>query len=207
MAATPLLLKAFGEGDIASLRWVVLIYSLVSLAALVDFAVLARPRPPRPPKRTEAEAPGEEVSIDLRALGALFGLHDFRLLCAVIFIDNGVFVGLIQLIEKILKPKGIETGTAGNIRAVMVLAGVVGCLVLPAVSDRIMRRKPFLVLAAVAAAPTLFLMGILRISAQIFVVGGLLGFFLLAPSPCSWPWRGRPPAPPSPGRPPAFFSC
>ncbi|MGQ9537409.1 MAG: MFS transporter [Actinomycetota bacterium] len=183
MAATPPLLKAFGEGDIASLRWVVLIYSLVSLAALIVFAVLARPRPPRPPKRTEAEALGEEVSIDLRALRALFGLPNFRLLCAVIFIGNGVFVGLMQLIEKILKPKGIETGTAGNIGAVMILAGVVGCLVLPAVSDRIMRRKPFLVLAAAAAAPTLFLIGILRSSAQIFVVGGLLGFFLLSALP------------------------
>ncbi|MDI7252937.1 MAG: MFS transporter [Actinomycetota bacterium] len=157
MALTPPLLKAFGEGHIASLRWVVFIYSLVSLAALVLFALLARPRPPKPPRRTESEALGEEVAIDLKALRALFGLHDFRLLCAVIFIGNGVFVGLMQLIEKILKPKGIETGTAGNIGAVMVLAGVVGCLVIPAISDRLMRRKPFLVLAAAAAAPTLFL--------------------------------------------------
>ncbi len=183
MAVTPPLLRAFGEGNIASLRWVVLIYSLVSLAALVVFAVLGRARPPRPPRRTEAQALGEEVSIDLKALRSLLGLHDFRLLCAIIFIGNGVFVGLMQLIEKILKPKGIDTGTAGNIGAVMVLAGVVGCLVLPGISDRLMRRKPFLLLAAAAAAPTLFLMGVLRSPAQMFVVGGLLGFFLLSALP------------------------
>ncbi|WP_287154926.1 MFS transporter, partial [Candidatus Solincola tengchongensis] len=180
---TPPLLKAFGEHDVASLRWLVLIYSLVSLASLVLFALLGRSRPPKPPHRTESEALGEEVAINLGALRALFGLHDFRLLCAVIFIGNGVFVGLMQLIEKILKPKGIETGTAGNIGAVIVLAGVVGCLVLPAISDRLMRRKPFLILAAAAAAPTLFLMGVLRSAAQIFVVGGFLGFFLLSALP------------------------
>ncbi len=183
MAVTPPLLKAFGEHDVASLRWLVLIYSLVSLASLVLFALLGRSRPPKPPHRTESEALGEEVAINLGALRALFGLHDFRLLCAVIFIGNGVFVGLMQLIEKILKPKGIETGTAGNIGAVIVLAGVVGCLVLPAISDRLMRRKPFLILAAAAAAPTLFLMGVLRSAAQIFVVGGFLGFFLLSALP------------------------
>lgn len=183
LAVTPPLLKALGEEEIASLRSVVLIYSLVSLAALALFALLARSRPPKPPKRTEEVELGEEVALNLGALRTLFGLHDFRLLCVVIFIGNGVFVGLMQLIEKILKPKGIETGTAGNIGAVIVLAGVVGCLVLPSISDRIMRRKPFLVLAAAAAAPTLFLLGVLENTVLIFIVGGILGFFLLSALP------------------------
>ncbi|MBC7246414.1 MAG: MFS transporter [Actinobacteria bacterium] len=183
LAATPPLLKALGENEISSLRWVVLIYSLISLAGLVLFALLGRARPPRPPKRTEKEALGEEAAINLKGLRSLFALHDFRLLCLIIFIGNGSFVGLMQLIEKILKPKGIGTGTAGNIGAVIVLAGVVGCIVLPSISDRIMRRKPFIVLAALAAAPTLFLVGALENTALIFIVGGVLGFFLLSALP------------------------
>ncbi len=183
LAATPPLLKAFGETEIGSLRWVVLIYSLVSLASLVLFALLGKARPPKPPKRTEREALGEEAAINLKSLRSLFALHDFRLLCVIIFIGNGSFVGLMQLIEKILNPKGIETGTAGNIGAVIVLAGVVGCVVLPSISDRIMRRKPFIVLAALAAAPTLFLIGALENAALLFIVGGTLGFFLLSALP------------------------
>ena len=183
LAVTPPLLKALGENDIGSLRWVVLIYSLVSLAGLFLFALLGRARPPKPPKRTEKEALGEEAAINLKGLRSLFALHNFRLLCLIIFIGNGSFVGLMQLIEKILKPKGIETGTAGNIGAVIVLAGVAGCIVLPSISDRIMRRKPFIVLAALMAAPTLFLMGALENTALIFVVGGILGFFLLSALP------------------------
>lgn len=183
LALTPPLLKAFGENNIASLRWVVFIYSLVSLAGLVLFALLGRARPPKPPERTESETLGEEVSINLAGLRSLFSLRNFRLLCVIILIGNGSFVGLMQLIEKILKPKGIDSSTAGNIGAVVVLAGVVGCVVLPSISDRLMRRKPFLLLAAGVAAPAFFLIGALRSAAAVFVAGGLLGFFLLSALP------------------------
>ncbi len=183
MAATPSLLEAFGEGEISSLRWVALVYSMAALTGFVLFALLGKARPPHPPRRSEADALGGEVSIDLGAVRALFRLRNFRILCAIILIGNGSFVGLMQLIEKILAPKGIGTTTAGNIGAAMVLAGVAGCVLLPALSDRMMRRKPFLLLAAGAAIPTMLLLGVLEGTPALFVVGGLLGFFLLSALP------------------------
>jgi len=183
LALTPALLKGFGEGDISSLRLVVLIYSLAALAGFILFALFGKARPPRPPKRTEGEALGEDVAINMKSLRSLFGLHNFRVLCVIIFIGNGSFVGLMQLIEKIMEPKGIDTTTAGNIGAVMVVAGVAGCIVIPLLSDKFMRRKPFLLLAALVAAPTLFLVGALESTLLIFIVGGVLGFFLLSALP------------------------
>jgi len=182
LAVTPPLLKALGEHSLDSLRWLVLIYSLVAAAAFLVFAFLGRARPPRPPKRTE-KGELEEAPLSWESFKALFRLHDFRILCLVIFIGNGSFVGLMQLIEKIMKPKGIETSVAGNVGAVVVLAGVVGCVVIPAVSDRIMRRKPFIILAAAASIPAFFLLGALENVFLIFVVGGFLGFFLLSALP------------------------
>lgn len=183
LALTPALLGAFGESELSSLRSVVLIYSIAALAGLVLFALLARARPPKPPQRTEEEVVSEEVAINWRSVRTIFRLHNFRILCVIIFIGNGVFVGLMQLIEAILEPKGISSGTAGNIGAVIVLMGVVGCVVLPAISDKMMRRKPFILLAAAVAAPTLFLIGALDTVALIFVVGAALGFFLLSAYP------------------------
>jgi MFS family permease len=101
----------------------------------------------------------------------------------LLFLGNGAFIGLLQLLEKILKPKGISSGTAGNIGAVIVLAGIVGCVVLPSISDKIKRRKPFIILAAVSAVPTIFLIAALKGALPIFVVGGFLGFFLLSAFP------------------------
>ncbi len=180
---SPVLLEAFGETEVSSLRWIVLIYSVAATAALALFALLGRARPPLPPQREEAEVLGGDAAIDWKSMGAIFTLHDFRLLCVIIFIGNGAFVGLLQLLEKILAPQGISTTTAGNIGAVMVVAGVAGCVVIPAVSDKLMRRKPFLVLAAAMAVPTILLIGTLESVPLIFVTGALLGFFLFAAYP------------------------
>ena len=183
LALTPVLLKAFGETRLASLRWVVLIYSLAAVAALALFALLARPAPAKPPKRTEQDIAGEEVSFRWSRFSAILKLRNFRLICLIIFIGNGAFVGLMQLIEKIMQPKGIDSSTAGNIGAVIVIAGVVGCVVLPSISDKLMRRKPFVLLAAGVTAPIILLIGGLQTTALIFVTGIFLGLFLLGVYP------------------------
>jgi nitrate/nitrite transporter NarK len=184
-ALTPPLLAAFGETSISSLRWITLIYSIAATAGLVVFALLAKAKPPRPPEREEREILGEDAAINWDSARAIFRLHNFRLLCVILFIGNGAFIGLLQLLEKILEPKGWanNSSTAGNIGAVMVVAGVLGCVVIPALSDKMMRRKPFLILAAAMAIPTIFLIAILGSTVSIFVVGGFLGFFLFAAYP------------------------
>lgn len=182
-AVTPPLLEALGENSLGSLRTVVLIYNLVAVAALALFFLLARKAPPRPPKRTEEELQSESAAIDWGSFRKILGLYDFRLLCVIIFIGNGAFVGILQLLESLMKPKGIGTTTAGNIGAALVLAGVVGCVALPALSDRYMRRKPFLIVAAIVAMPTLFLMGALRSVPGIFVTAAFAGFFIFAAYP------------------------
>jgi len=183
LALTPALFEAFGENELSSLGWIALIYSLAALVGLVLFVLLAKDKPPKPPKRTEEEIVSEEVAINWKSVRTIFGLHNFRILCVIIFIGNGAFVGLMQLIEPILEPKGISSTTAGNIGAVMVVLGVVGCVVLPAISDKMMRRKPFVLLAAGVAAPTIFLIGALDNTALIFVTGAVMGFFLLSAYP------------------------
>ncbi|MBN2025834.1 MAG: MFS transporter [Actinobacteria bacterium] len=181
-AATQPMLEAFGD-DLGALRMVVLIYSLAAVVGFIVFALFGKARPPKPPKRAEQEALGEDVAINMKSLRSLFGLKNFRILCVIIFVGNGSFVGLMQLIEDILGPKGITSETAGYIGAVMVVAGVAGCVLIPAISDKLMWRKPFLLLAAFMAAPTLFLVGALDSTVLIYLVGAVLGFFLLSALP------------------------
>ena len=183
LALTPALLNAFGKHQLSSLRWIVLIYNLIAVAALVLFFLLAKKQPLKPPKRTEDELQAESAAINWGSFRKIFALYDFRLLCIILFIGNGAFVGILQLLEKILKPKGIGTTTAGNIGAVMVLAGVVGCVVLPALSDKYMRRKPFLILAACVALPTLFMIGALKGVPAIYINAVFAGFFIFAAFP------------------------
>ena len=178
---TPALLGK--DPTMSSLRFVVLIYSIIAVTGAVLFAIFAKAKPPKPPKRLEVDLQSEEAAINWASLGKIFSLYNFRLLCVLILVGNGVFIGILQLLEKILKPKGISTDTAGIIGGVMVFAGILGCIVIPAISDKMMRRKPFIILAACVATPCVFLIGALKGTAMIFVIGGITGFFLFAAFP------------------------
>lgn len=188
-AATPPLLDAFGGTPEHALRMVVLVYSIAAAAGAVIFALLAKPRPPKPPKRTELELQGETAAINWRSVRAILDVYNFRLLLVIIFIGNGAFVGILQLIEKIIGPKMPDStaktisSTAGNIGAVMVVAGVLGCVIIPLISDKLMMRKPFLILAAGVAVPTLILIGVLENITAIYIVSAFAGFFLFSAYP------------------------
>jgi MFS family permease len=182
LALTPALLSGFGD-NIGAIKWLVLVYSIAAAAGAVLFAVLAKAKPPKPPNRTEGELQSESAAIDFGSFKKIFGLYDFKLLCVILFIGNGAFVGILQLIDQILKPKGISQATSGYIGAVMVIAGVVGCVVIPSLSDHYMMRKPFLLIAAAVAIPTLFLIAQLKSTPQIYIVVIFTGFFLFSAYP------------------------
>lgn len=183
LALTPVLLNSFGKNKLSSLRLIMLIYGLAAIAGLVVFVILARAHPPKPPKRIEHDVVTEGAVINWRSIRAIFRLHNFRLLCAILFIGSGTFIAFLQLIEKIMKPKGISSATAGNIGAVMVFAGVAGCVIMPSISDKIMRRKPFILLATIVAIPTIFLIGAVENTVLLFVIGGVIGFSILSAYP------------------------
>jgi MFS family permease len=63
------------------------------------------------------------------------------------------------------------------------IAGMAGSVVLGAASDRVRRRRPFLVAGGVAAAPTLWLLGHLGSLGPLLAAAFVLGFFLLAALP------------------------
>ncbi len=191
-AITPSLLKSFGENT-SGLRTLILVYSLASLAGLILFAIFGKAKPDKPPKRTEHEIQVEGASINWGSLKTIFSLYDFRILCAIIFVGNGAFVGILQLLEKILKPKHVSTGSAGNIGAIMVLAGIIGCIVIPTISDKVKKRKPFILIAAAVAIPGLFFFAAMKGNGvfglgpsglvPLYLIGGIVGMFLFAAFP------------------------
>ena len=168
LALTPALLKAFGD-TLSGVRWLVLVYSLAATVSVILFWMFAKGKPPKPPKRTEQELQEEGAA--------------FKLLCIIMFLGFGAVTAILQLIDQILKPKGISSTTSGLIGAVMVIAGVIGCVVIPALSDKYRRRKPFILLSAGMAVPGLFLMAQLSSTTQIYLVSVFTGFFLVAAYP------------------------
>jgi MFS family permease len=155
------------------------IYGIASAIAAVLFFGFAREHPPTPPC-----PPGqEERSLVLDGLRQALRKKYFVLLMVIFFVGLGVFNAVTTWIEDIVKPRGFSITEAGITGGLMVMGGIVGALVLPALSDHFRRRVVFMVLALVGA--TLGLVGITFATSYWLLLTSafVLGFFLLAAGP------------------------
>jgi predicted MFS family arabinose efflux permease len=124
----------------------------------------------------------EELSMRQALARVLRSATQWRLSVAL-FLGFGLYLGITTWLEEMLKPRGIDETGAGLVAGTITIAGMVGSVLLGAASDGIRRRKPFLVTAGVAAAPTLWLLGHLGSLGPLVGAAFMLGFFLLAALP------------------------
>ncbi|MFF8474263.1 MFS transporter [Streptomyces sp. NPDC015414] len=122
------LLGAFlpGESHIPTLTLITALIAMDSGLCLVGAL--------RFPPQTSRES--ASVTSGLRAFRAAFGNRRVRRLCAVVAIPMGAFIALATFVQPLLAPAGVSESTAGLILALTMIAGVIGCAVLPIWADR-----------------------------------------------------------------------
>jgi MFS family permease len=157
-----------------------LIYGIMGLAGVALFYALVRPKPQTPARELEVE----EAISNWSGIKTILRMRDFVMLGFVALIGIGVFNGLATWLEKILNElHGIAMTDAGTIAAILIFSGMLGCIIIPMVSDRIGRRKPFLLLAPSIGALAIILLMLAKGFALNMVNGVLLGFFLISAFP------------------------
>lgn len=164
------------QGGIAKM---LLVYGVGALIAGVVFLVVAREHPPTPPGPPEQE----ERALMFDGLKQALRKKDFLLLMLIFFIGLGVFNAVTTWIEDIVRPRGFSIVQAGYAGGLMIAGGVIGALILPALSDHYRRRVPFIVLAIVGAIPGLVGITLATSSSLLMISAFVLGFFLLSSGP------------------------
>ncbi len=173
MALTPFLSLQAGLANM------LLIYGAGALVAAVVFLAFARERPPSP-----SDLPGQaERALMFDGLKQALRKPDFLLLLLIFFIGLGVFNAVTTWIEDIVRPRGFTITQAGAAGAMMILGGVIGALIMPALSDRYRRRVPFIILALAGATPGLIGVAYASSGWLLSLSGFVLGFFLLSSGP------------------------
>jgi len=156
-----------------------MIYAAVAVIGALFFLIVARAKP------AVAVEPDDEASeaFSRKAFRRVVRSRDIGLLSAAFFIGVGLFTALATWLEKVLEPFGIGLTDAGIVGGVFIVGGIVGSIVIPALSDKTGRRKPFLVgeLLVSAVALMIFVTG----GSFLFLLAGafVLGFFLMPSLP------------------------
>jgi MFS family permease len=171
--ATPVLVESL------SFQTMLLIYGAIGLLGIVLFFTLVKTKPETPVRELEAQA-----EVGWRGIGHILKIRNFVILGFIALIGIGVFNGLATWLQKILyELHQIPMTDGGNIFALLILSGIIGCIVIPLVSDKIMRRKPFLIAAGAVGAMGVFALMISKSYSLNMLNGILLGFFMISALP------------------------
>lgn len=121
-----------------------LVLEAVLAAIPVLWLALALRRPP-------AYRDAEHVAIARGTARALWALPPMRTLCGLVFVGFGVFVALATWLQTLLAPDGVSEATAGALLVGMVIAGIVGCAVIPELVARRHAERSFMRTAVVVS--------------------------------------------------------
>jgi MFS family permease len=181
MAATPFVVSSAGMSGM--LVW----YGVVSVVGAVASLALIRERPPTPPSETDQD---ERFKV-FEGLRHILKQRDMQILLLLFFVGLGMFNAISTWIEQIVNPRGFGPEEAGIIGAVMVVGGILGAGILPVLSDRSRRRKPFLVVAVAGMAPGLVGLAFAATLPLLLMSSFVFGFFLMSAYPIGFQYSAE----------------
>lgn len=132
----------------------------------------------RPGQRT-----AEHAVIARGAARVLWALTPMRILCGLVFLGFGIFVALATWLQTLLEPEGVSEAAAGGLLVGMVIAGILGCAVLPPLIARRGAERAFMRSVVIASCLGCVALGLVPLLGVRAVVIAVMGLFLLPALP------------------------
>ncbi len=173
MLLTPYLTAEFG------LIQMLYIYGVVAVVVAFIFILFAKERPKSAPCHAHEEA----RSLVWDGLRDTLRNKNFYWLLLIFFVGLGIFNSVTTWIEDILRPRGFTAEQAGYTGGMMIMGGILGALIMPILSDRLQKRKLFIIIALVGCIAGLTGVTFANNYSLLLVSGLVLGFFLLSAGP------------------------
>jgi len=164
-----------------------MIYGAVAAATTLIFIIFTREAPPTPPC-----PPGQEIrALMLDGLKKMLRMKDVWILMVLFLVGMGVFNGISTWIESIVRPKGFTISQAGNLGGALLIGGIIGAIIIPVLSDRMRKRKIFLLVGMALSIPGLI--GVIFASSYWLVIGSMfiLGLFLMSLAPVGYQYAAE----------------
>ncbi|HEY2772671.1 MAG TPA: MFS transporter [Candidatus Binatia bacterium] len=171
MIVTPMAID--GGGAAQSIHRLFIDYGVVTAIAATLVLGLLRERPASPPGPDE---PRVELREGLRLI-----FRDRGMIQVLVFflLGLGMFNAISTCIDQICEQKGLSVDQTGLVGGLMLIAGIAGAVVLPLLSDRKRRRRPFLILSTLGMLPGLAGLAASSNYWALLLSSFVFGFFLL----------------------------
>ncbi len=170
MMLTPLLVNRIGLRDVLS------VYAGITVLGTVLFLLFGRNNP----NIAVEEAREERQLKGLQAYRDILGMKDFIILVFLMFIGLGFFAGIMTWIDEIFVPNGFTAVRTGLIGGAIIAGGIAGAVIIPLLSEKIQKRKPFLLAGTVVGSISMYPFFNVHGFTTAIVIAGVIGFFIIA---------------------------
>jgi MFS family permease len=194
MLVTPMLvgsdpsLPDYGSG-FEKMLWIYGIFSLV--AALGSLALIRNREPTKDDERVERYT-------FRKGIAHILVNRDMRITIFLFLLGLGIFNAISSMTDSIAEGVGVEDSD-GLIGGVMLIGGIIGAVIIPTLSDRYKRRKPFLVICIAGMLPAVTALAfagelasdpetVYRIS---LAASFALGFFVMSAGPVGFQYAAE----------------
>jgi MFS family permease len=178
---SPILFLKYG---IASM---LLIYGIAAAVSTIIFIIFTREAPPEPP----CPAGEETRALMLGGFKDMIKMKDIWILMFLFLVGMGVFNGISTWIESIVRPKGFGISQAGNLGGALLIGGIIGAALIPMLSDKLHKRKDFLLAGVALSVPSLI--GVVYAGSYWLLLASMfaLGFFLMSLAPVGYQYAAE----------------
>lgn len=124
-----------------------------------------------------------DETLDSRTILTLLKSKYLWFIAMIIFLAMGYFNGLTNWLAPLIAPRGFSEIQAGNITASLIVGGIFGAMLIPMLSDKLKKRRIFILLAACVGMLLTYPLMISQSYIGSLLISAVLGFFLLSGYP------------------------
>ena len=150
-----------------------LTYGVAAFIVLFLFFILGK----------EAETEVFEEEYRLKEYVDVLKNRNVFILSIIAFIGVGIFTAYLTWVEPVLEDHGLDVETAGLTASTLLFGGIFGSILIPALSDRVGKRRPFLFVCFALSAVLFYIhtltFGVIMLAVVLFI----LGFFFISALP------------------------
>ncbi len=164
----------------ANVQSILYLDTILAVILTVVFFAVARDKPPKPP----------DIDVLAEVTPSIRGMLKDRNVWFIsfgFFAGFGIFIGLTAIIEELLLSLGIPVvaglGAPVIVMVLLLVSGIFGAVLVPLISDKVGKRKPFLMVSLVVGIIATFILGTTNITEVSYMSAAILGFFLIAVMP------------------------
>jgi sugar phosphate permease len=169
------------------------IYGWLTFGVAVLTLLLLRERPPTPPGEDSLERHSFA-----KGVAHILKLRDMQITLLLFFVGLGIFNAVSSMTDAIAENAGVQDSD-GLIGGLMLIGGILGASILPILSDKLRKRKVFLVICVAGMVPGVFgltFAGSLSsnpdtVYAISLAASFILGFFIMSAGPLGFQYAAE----------------